>query len=821
MRAAMSPHGLLSKANEITKDSQSSTNINIEGQTIDYLTNPSRFKEDLEIAILEGKSTVEGAVKKIDNILHGSNNSDISEPEKRRYEEIKGDILRFKTAPEMTLIAEGDLGDKKVQEQLGIGGKFNPDDPNLPVKIRERIEEAREAGKEVTYFYDKVTGKIYINENADENTVRSGIAREWGIRDRFEKGKAKPNTEGDLKATVAGEIAYSEIENRLKGKGSKGINPEDFEYGVFDTDSEITGDFTIKHIEKGIGRVISATEKALDGDFKGSLKIIKDTVIDTSRVLKRDNEDFSKGGMSRKKVVEESTEALKSAPNIITKEVGKAVEKKKIEKAQGKKKLEEELSSKDCNGKCIKEQQKSHDDLGKDYSQMLSCRTGSKDCNPKPNNTSELIIFKTDRELEEYSNKLKEYGIRGNYKLDSQERIDRNYNTSSTRGKQAIDYERVSNIIRNESKSVEELYRTGKISDTQYKNYRKESDYIKTVNGYGYLVNNVISPIYNSIYLGVISNGDKTLGVSSLEKGNTGKTTGDTYIKRDNIFINDGTPGGTVKVNVEAIGSSNIEVSRLTNTYTGTSITKVFDKGTGAIYRSSNVSGSVSGVPLLSNNVTSGSKSTVGNIGVSSGLGSPKIIEVNKNEIGNKEQIVGQNYSQKNNGNGNLENPKIEQKKEPKKETVNLKPEIQNQMNSLQPKVGGRWGNIDTRLQNQQITEYLKNESWKITGGIEKKEEYMEPLNPIKGSTKGGNYIDVTATKVINGEKVIIRINTVDTYKRTGNLTKREANAAEMINIKIQREGLNNPELITIPKGKGIGNLEEILKKIEEEKTKK
>lgn len=97
----------------------------------------------------------------------------------------------------------------------------------------------------------------------------------------------------------------------------------------------------------------------------------------------------------------------------------------------------------------------------------------------------------------------------------------------------------------------------------------------------------------------------------------------------------------------------------------------------------------------------------------------------------------------------------------------------------------------------------------------------MEPLNPIKGSTKGGNYIDVTATKVINGEKVIIRINTVDTYKRTGNLTKREANAAEMINIKIQREGLNNPELITIPKGKGIGNLEEILKKIEEEKTKK
>ena len=36
----------------------------------------------------------------------------------------------------MKLIAEGDLSDPEVQKRLGIGGRFNPDDPNLPEKIK-------------------------------------------------------------------------------------------------------------------------------------------------------------------------------------------------------------------------------------------------------------------------------------------------------------------------------------------------------------------------------------------------------------------------------------------------------------------------------------------------------------------------------------------------------------------------------------------------------------------------------------------------------------------------------------------------------------
>ena len=37
----------LGKVNEITKDTHSSTNINVESQTIEYLTNPGKLKEDI------------------------------------------------------------------------------------------------------------------------------------------------------------------------------------------------------------------------------------------------------------------------------------------------------------------------------------------------------------------------------------------------------------------------------------------------------------------------------------------------------------------------------------------------------------------------------------------------------------------------------------------------------------------------------------------------------------------------------------------------------------------------------------------------------
>ncbi|MDO4691153.1 MAG: hypothetical protein Q4A58_07660, partial [Fusobacterium sp.] len=146
-------------------------------------------------------------------------------------------------------------------------------------------------------------------------------------------------------------------------------------------------------------------------------------------------------------------------------------------------------------------------------------------------------------------------------------------------------------------------------------------------------------------------------------------------------------------------------------------------------------------------------------------------------------------------------------------ERDNLK-EIESSSKTPEAKKGGRLGKEETRNQlKNDIGNTLIEDNWKITGGggIEK-EEYMKPL--IEGSKKGSNYVDITAKKMINGNEITIRINTVDTYKKTGLLTNREAKAADLINIKITREGLNNPELITIPKGTGTGNLNEILNEI-------
>ena len=45
----------------------------MEPQVIEYISNPAKFKEDLEVAILEGKATGETVLKSIENIVNGGN----------------------------------------------------------------------------------------------------------------------------------------------------------------------------------------------------------------------------------------------------------------------------------------------------------------------------------------------------------------------------------------------------------------------------------------------------------------------------------------------------------------------------------------------------------------------------------------------------------------------------------------------------------------------------------------------------------------------------------------------------------------------------
>ena len=206
---------------------------------------PSKFKEDLEVAILEGKATGETVLKSIENVVNGGK-EDIGAPERRTINEIKESIIRVKTAPQMESIAKAeDLNSPDVLKKLDIAAieKFNPDNPDLPENVRARLDELAEDGKTIRAFYDKTTNKIFVNENlTDDAEIRASVAREWKISEDLKTGKGKANDEGQLKSTVAGELAYDDMMKRAREGKTGSISTSELDEAVMDTNSEVSAD---------------------------------------------------------------------------------------------------------------------------------------------------------------------------------------------------------------------------------------------------------------------------------------------------------------------------------------------------------------------------------------------------------------------------------------------------------------------------------------------------------------------------------------------------------------------------------------------------
>ena len=262
---------------EITEDRDFKTNVNIESQTIKYALNPSQFKEDLQIAIIEGKATGRTVVKTIDNVINGDKSQDIGDAERRSLIEIKEAIVRVQTAPAMDIIAEGKLERKEVQEELGVViEKFDPNDPTLSEKVRERLNELKAEGKEIVAFYDKKTGKIFINQNAKDEEVRASIAREYKIKEDLELGRGKENDKGQLRSTVAGEIAYDEIKDRLKKGDKNPISASSFDVAKMDKDSEVTSDLRDKNVQREFFNSLPYIATTSNGARKINPKVLKE-----------------------------------------------------------------------------------------------------------------------------------------------------------------------------------------------------------------------------------------------------------------------------------------------------------------------------------------------------------------------------------------------------------------------------------------------------------------------------------------------------------------------------------------------------------------
>ena len=336
----------VTKANEVTKDVQHSTNVNVESQTIEYATNPTKFKEDLEVAILEGKATGETVLKTIENLVNGGK-EDIGDPERRSLNEIKEAVIRVKTAPEMNAIATGDLNSQEVLDTLKINGieKFNPDDPDLPENVKERLDEVRKSGGEIEAFYDKTTNKIFINENVEDGETRALVAREWKISEDLKDGKGKANDEGQLKATVAGELAYDDMMKRA-GEGKTGsISTGELSEAVMDVNSEVTSDKALEVKPEDL-RVLGSAISEIDGPYpyadmiSGFLNGVAWLMENNSRIkssTKNERKVNDKAYEQAKKDYEKAKseyEELKSRPNKTPKdkqERDKA--KNKMEKA--------------------------------------------------------------------------------------------------------------------------------------------------------------------------------------------------------------------------------------------------------------------------------------------------------------------------------------------------------------------------------------------------------------------------------------------------------------------------------------------------------
>ena len=74
--------------------------------------------------------------------------------------------------------------------------------------------------------------------------------------------------------------------------------------------------------------------------------------------------------------------------------------------------------------------------------------------------------------------------------------------------------------------------------------------------------------------------GNTNREVATVENASKGPE----YMRKDSVFINDGTPGGTVKFESQVVGNSNYELSKITNTYNGNTVVKATNKVTGEIH---------------------------------------------------------------------------------------------------------------------------------------------------------------------------------------------------------------------------------------------
>ena len=162
----------LNKANEITKDNQNSMNVNVESQTLEYVTNPSKFKEDIEKAKAEIADIFTASKESIHD--RGDDN--------RNFFGQLGEVRLSKT---INNIAGEKL--EKTDNSEEIARTFEDTYADLGYKNTKvifttpentpQLKDEKGNPKAGTAYVDKETGKrtILINVNDKKNHTKAGL----------------------------------------------------------------------------------------------------------------------------------------------------------------------------------------------------------------------------------------------------------------------------------------------------------------------------------------------------------------------------------------------------------------------------------------------------------------------------------------------------------------------------------------------------------------------------------------------------------------------------------------------------------------------
>jgi len=155
----------LGKANEITKDTHSSTNINIESQTIEYATNPGKLKEDIGKA----KKEISDVTTAIKESIHdrGDDNRNFF-----------GQLREVRLSETVNNIAGKRLTEAQKSEDVVSAWKDAYKDLgyNLDVKYTTGEDTPEMKDKAGTAYVSKDrVHTIIININAKENSTKAGL----------------------------------------------------------------------------------------------------------------------------------------------------------------------------------------------------------------------------------------------------------------------------------------------------------------------------------------------------------------------------------------------------------------------------------------------------------------------------------------------------------------------------------------------------------------------------------------------------------------------------------------------------------------------